>query len=210
MIFKGQDFNDILFPVHTLKRDVDIFSAFPKLRQYEEFNVKLPPTLPFDKVFKYLVFVYDQKSPYYLQIEDLVERKKQAVIDAGFAPSHKKGFSNYVKQMLNCENDEINKMIIRYCRLQSKDFTNLIASQEAFYQINIQLLKGISKLDEDPTKSAKLKAQLDKEAEDFNIRLNDKARRFLSQETNEHLQKELWDTAGEEAIILKLTPEDNA
>ncbi len=210
MIFKGQDFKDILFPVHTLKRDVDIFVSFPKLEQFEEFNAKLPASLPLDKVFKYIVFAYDQKSPYFLQIEDLVERKKSAVVDAGFQPSHKKGFSKSVRGMLNCQNDLINRMIIRYCRLQSKDFTNLISSQEAFYQINLQLLKGISAADEDAVKSAKEKAALDKAAEDFNVRLNEKARRLQSQENNESIADELWNMAEEEAIRSKLTPEDHA
>jgi hypothetical protein len=189
---------------------VDIFVVFPKLNDFDEFKAKLPPTLPKDKVFKYIVYAYDQKSPFYTQIEDLVERKKAAVREAGFEPTHKSGFNENVKQMLNCEFKEINLMIIRYCRLQGRDFTNLIASQEAFYQSNVQLISNIKDVGDDANKVAQDKSKLDELLTKHAERLNEKARKFLSQETAQGLHDDLWSMAEEEAMNIKITPEDFA
>ena len=207
--FKPVDYKDILYPVHTLKRGVSIFDSFPKLLDYQEFVVPLPGSISIDKVFKYIVFVYDAKSPFFNQIEDLVDRKKQAIVEAGFKPDNSGNFRDSVKDILNCEDNKVNKMIIRYCRMQGKDFTNLIASQEAYYQINLELIKGISK-EENALDVAKSKAQLDKLADEFNVRLNEKARAFLSQETAQGLHDDLWSLAEDESVNINLSPEDYA
>ena len=205
--FKTKDFNDLLFPVHTIKTGMDVFSLFPVLKDHIEFTIPLPATTPFLKVFKYIVFVYDAKSPFFNQIEDLVDRKKQAIVEAGFKPDKKGNFRDSIKAILNCEDGRVNKMIIRYCRMQGKDFTNLIASQEAYYQINAELMKGIDK-DDNALSVAKEKAVLDKLADEFNVRLNDKARDFLSQETAQGLHDALWSLAEDESAQINLTPED--
>jgi len=207
--FKTKDFNDLLFPVHTLKLGMDIFSVFPKLKDYGEFQTQLSATIPFLKVFKYIVFAYDEKSPFFRQIEDLVERKKAAILEAGFKPNKNGGFSEHVKSILNCEDGRVNKMIIRYCRMQGKDFTNLIASQEAYYQMNQQLMTGIDK-DDDALAVAKSKAQLDELVGKVNERLNEKARSFLSQEVAQGLHEELWSMAEDESANVTITPEDYA
>ncbi len=208
--FKPVDYKEILYPVHTLKKGMDIFNAFPKLLDYKEFGIKLPGELSINKVFKYIVYAYDQKSPFVTQIDDLVLRKKEAVQEAGFMAKNN-SFSAVVKDMLNCENEKVNKMIIRYCRLQGKDFTNLMASQEAFYQINVQLLSNIqTDNNDDAVAVAKKKAELDKAADDFNGRLNEKARRFLTQETAQGLHDDLWSLAEDEALNINISPEDYA
>lgn len=208
--FKSQDFKDVLYNVHTLKRSVDIFKEFPKLQEYEEFYPTLPSALPKDKVFKFIVYAYDQKSPFFTQIEDLIERKKAAVQEAGFTPHHKDGFSEPVKKMLNCEDKKINAMIIRYCRFQGKAFTNLVSSQEAFYQINLQLLSNIKSETDSAIKFSTEKAKLDDLATDYSERLDEKARKFLSQETAQGLHDDLWRLAEEEAMNIPITPEDYA
>lgn len=208
--FKSQDYKDILYPVHTLENGMDIFTAFPNLLDYEEFGVRIPASIPISKVFKYIVYAYDQKSPFVLQIDDLIERKKEAAQEAGFTPVKAYTFHDAVKKMLNCENKDINSMIIRYCKFQGKDWANLVASQEAFYQINLQLLSNIKSETDDAIAFAKNKASLDKAADEFNERLNDKARKFLTQETAQGLHDDLWSLAEDEANSIQISPEDFA
>jgi hypothetical protein len=209
--FKSQDFKEILFPVHNLKKGMDLFKAFPTLNKYEEFTkAKLPATLPLVKVFKYIVFTYDKKSPYYTQIDEQRERKIEAIKAAGFLPNHKNGFSDAVRGVLSCENQIVNAMIIRYCRLQGKEFTNLIASQEAYYQNNLQLISNIKSDDDDAIKFSTDKAKLDEQITKQGDRLNEKARAFLAQEEMSGLYDDLWEIAEEEAQNIKLTPEDYA
>jgi hypothetical protein len=208
--FKPRDFDSLLYKVHTLKKSVDIFDAFPELLDYKEFTLKTPAPLPMNKVFPYIVYVYDKKSPYVTQIDDLKERKIQAAIDVGFRTTHQRGFSESVIKMLNCEYDNINSMIIRYLRLQGKDVTGLAVDQEAYYQINLQIIKGIAKDDEDKNKTAKDKAVLSKVAGEMRTRLEEDARNFLEGEEARGLRDKLWDLAENEAEHIKLTPEDYA
>ncbi len=207
--FKPVDYKEILYPVHTLKKGMDIFDAFPKLLDYQEFGVILPGDLSINKVFKYIVYAYDQKSPFVTQIDDLVLRKKEAVQEAGFLANNNE-FSEAVKKMLNCENKKVNDMIIRYCCLQGKNWLNLVASLEAFFQINAQLLSNIKSDKDDAVETAKKKAALDKAADEFNERLDEKARRFLTQETAQPLHDRLWSLAEDEALNISISPEDYA
>jgi hypothetical protein len=208
--FKKQDYEEILYPVHTLKKGMDLFATFPKLLEHKEFQISLPASLNKEKVFTYIVYVYDKKSPFRTQIEDLRRRKIEAAMESGFSTSHNGGFSESVKGLLNCENTIINKMIIRYLRLQGKDFTGLVVDQEAYYQINLQQIEGISSTDNDALKTAKSKAELSKMATEYRERLDDSARNFLEQEEAIGLHNELWNLAEDEVKNIKLTPEDYA
>lgn len=208
--FKSQDFKDILYPVHTIGRGVDILKSFPKLADFEEFTVPLSSSIPFNKIFKYIVYAYDKKSPFFTQVEDLRERKILSMHEAGFESNHKKGFNEAVRMVLNCEHKKVNSMIIRYCRFQGMEFTNLAASQEAFYNSNLQLLSNIQSEDDDANKVAQDKAKLDELLTKHAERLNEKARGFLSQETAIGLHEELWVLVEDEAANIKLTPEDYA
>jgi hypothetical protein len=208
--FKPKDFESLLYHVHTVKKSMDIFEAFPELLDYSEFTLKTPASLPINKVLPYIIYVYDKKSPYVTQIDDLKERKIQAARDVGFRTTHQKGFSESAIKMLNCEYDNINSMIIRYLRLQGKDVTGLAVDQEAYYQINLQIIKGIEKTDDDKNKTAKDKAALSKVAGEMRTRLEEDSRNFLEGETAIKLQEKLWDLAENEAEHIKLTPEDYA
>lgn len=208
--FKKQDFNEILYPVHTLKKGMDLFETFPKLLDYKEFTSRLPASLSISKVFTYIVYVYDKKSPFRVQIEDLKTRKIEAAREAGFSTHHEGGFSDSVKSILNCTNVIVNKMIIRYLRMQGKDFTGLVVDQESYYDILLQQLEGIKNDDDDPLLTAKKKAELSSKANEFRERLDSSARDFLEQEEARGLHDELWSLAEDEAKNIKITPEDYA
>jgi len=203
--FRSQDFENLLFPVHTLTMSMNIFDTFPSLLDYDEFGKKLPPEIPINKVFKYIVYVYDKKSPFYNQIDDIITRKKEAAKEVEFLLTEEGEFCSEVKSVLNCENKNVNAMILRYCRMQSKEFTNIVASNEAFYQINLQLLSN-----GEGGSDTKEKATLDKLATDMAERLDDKVRKFLSQENSKSIEKDLWVLAEDEAANIKISPEDYA
>jgi len=200
--FRSQDYKDILFPVHALTSSMDIFETYPKLNDFSEFKKKLKPSLQINKVFKYIVYVYDQKSPFYTQVDDITNRKKEAAVEVDFPTNEDGEFIDEVIDILNCKNLDVNAMIIRYCRIQGQEFTNLAVSQEVFYQVNLQLLT----FSDDPAK----KAKLDDDATKMAKRLNEKSRAFLSQETKKSLYDELWSLAEDEAANIKITPEDYA
>lgn len=208
--FKSKDFDNILYPVHTLKKGMDLFSQFDELLNYKEFTEKIPQSTPIERVFKYIVFAYDSKSPYVTQINDLTERKIEAAKDAGFRTTHEKGFSDTVVKILNCQNDKVNAMIIRYLRMQGKDITGLAVDQEVYYQLNLRVLRGLSGTEDDKDAQAKVKAELSEKKDKMRLRLEENARNFLEQEKAQGLHEKLWELAENEAEHIKLTPEDYA
>jgi len=98
--FRSQDFENLLFPVHTLTMSMNIFDTFPSLLDYDEFGKKLPPEIPINKVFKYIVYVYDKKSPFYNQIDDIITRKKEAAKEVEFLLTEEGEFCSEVKSVL--------------------------------------------------------------------------------------------------------------
>ena len=85
-----------------------------------------------------------------------------------------------------------------------------LQAQEAFYQINLQLLSNIKSETDSAIKFSTEKAKLDDLATDYSERLDEKARKFLSQETAQGLHDDLWRLAEEEAMNIPITPEDYA
>lgn len=208
--FKSKDFENILYPVHTLKKSMDLFTEYHQLLDHKEFTKTLPASTPIEKVFKYIVFVYDSKSPYVTQISDLTDRKIQAAKDSGFRTTHTNGFSDTVIKMLNCQIDPINEMIIRYLRMQGKDITGLAVDQEVYYQLNLRVLRGLVGDEAEKDAQAKIKAQLSLDKDKMRLRLEENSRNFLQQEVAQGLHDKLWEIAGDEAEKIKLTPEDYA
>lgn len=208
--FKSKDFENILYPVHTLKKGMDIFDILPELLDYKEFTLPIPASIKREKLFTYIVYAYDSKSPYVTKIDNIKDRKIQAALDAGFRTTDAKGFTDSVLKMLNCENDNINEMIIRYLRIQGKDITGLAVDQEAYYQINLRIIRGLAGNDDEKDKQAEAKAKLSKQKDDMRLRLEENARNFLEQEIAIGLHKKLWELAEDEAEFIKLTPEDYA
>lgn len=211
MEFRSKDFDNILYPVHTLpKKGVDLFKEFPELLDYKEFTLSTPESVPIDKVFKYIVYAYDSKSPYVTQIDNLQERKIQAAKDAGFSQQHKDGFSQSVIQILNCEHDHVNEMIIRYLRLQGKDITGLATDQEVYYRLNLRVIRGLQGTEDQKDAQAAEQAKLSEQKDKMRERLEENARNFLEQEVAQGLHRKLWEEAEREAEHIKLTPEDYA
>jgi len=202
--FRSQDFKNVLFPVHTITNSMNLYEMYPTVFDFNEFQVQLHPGLSINRIFKYIVYVYDQGSPFYTQIDDLTERKKEAAKEAELKQVRGE-FTNETKAILNCENKKVNAMILRYCRIQGKEFANIVASNEAFYQLNLKLLSN-----NPDDGDAKEKAALDKSITDMAKRLNEKARAFLSQETAKGLKEDLWVLAEDEAANIMISPEDYA
>lgn len=105
------------------------------LKKYPEFRADLSecPGLPFNNIFKYIVLCYDRNSP----LRDgrtIMSRKVEAAIRAGFIAIDNK-FEEDVENLVRCEYQPINSMIIRYCRMQhSIKYSKLVLYEESFYK----------------------------------------------------------------------------
>lgn len=207
------DFSNLMYNVYEMPIGSNILSLFPKLKQYSEFSKieEASAKANLEKIFRYIVYFYDKNSPLKDDIENVIKRKIEAARLAGFVAkkeANKNVFSPIAKQMLNCQNQSINKMIIRYCRLQgSRNFSLLVSGQEAFYNTLLQLIDP----DDENAKETKDKQAVFSQAKKNSDQLRELEVELLSEDTNKYLTDDLYDYVEEEARKqLLLSPEDYA
>jgi len=207
------DFSNMMYNVNELPLGSNVLSVYPRLKQYVEFSKIEEATAKanLEKIFRYIVYFYDKNSPLKDSIENVIKRKIEAARLAGFIAKKEAGknvFSPIAKQMLNCQNESINKMIIRYCRMQgSRNFSLLVSGQEAFYNTLLQLIDP----DDENAKETKDKQAVFSQAKKNSDQLKELEVELLNEDTNKYLTDDLYDYVEEEARKqLLLSPEDYA
>lgn len=207
------DFSNLMYNINEVPVGSNILALFPKLKEYPEF-AKIEESSAkanLEKIFRYIVYFYDKNSPLKSSIDNIIKRKIEAARLAGFIAKKEAGknvFSAIAKQMLNCQNESINKMIIRYCRMQgSRNFSLLVAGQEAFFNTMIQLIDP----DSENAKETKDKQLVFSKAKENSDQLRELEVELLNEDTNKYIHEDLYDYVEEEARKqLLLSPEDYA
>jgi hypothetical protein len=138
MDFEKEEFDGLMLPVHNLPVDADLIKKFPELGKFPEFAEMVPEK---NKVIRYIVLFYDRKTPL-SRIESIPIRKAEAAKIAGFELEENK-FTEFVEEVLSCENTLVNAMIIRYLRLSNNHkFAMLSTTTELFYRSLQKQLDG--------------------------------------------------------------------
>jgi len=143
MEFNGQDFKELLFPCFDLKDGMDLFELFPVLKIYPEFKLEIA-LLSRVKVFKYINFLYDKKSPL-RSIDDFTKRSIEASQLAKFPIDDETNkYTEPYMEVLRDENNAILKMSLRFCRIQgSMAFSQLVIMEEIYYK-ELEQLKSMT------------------------------------------------------------------
>lgn len=212
--FKTSDFRGMMFPVHEAHtKHLNPLAAFPELKKYPEFE-KLKQRKMFGhiepmRLFSYMVYVYDRKSPFVIEFDNIMERKKKALLYLGVGGNAKK-FNDKVVDIMQCKHDDLNKMIIRFCRMQgSIEYSHLVANTEAYYHIMQEIVKEIRGVDaEDNAKIAKIKTEISIKAKEIVDTIDSLRKSLLSRDRNDKLDRVMWATIEEEIErTIRLSPE---
>jgi len=151
---KESDFDYLMFKVHLMPDKADPLEFFPKLKMFPEFKAKVDgikaPTL-----IKYIALTYDLNSPF-LKETNVARRKVEVGRYMNLQVTGEGKFIPVIESMMKCEIPEINKMIVRYVRLQNNHkYSLLVALDENFYK---RLEKTMDDVDE---KAQEIKATTD-------------------------------------------------
>lgn len=191
MNVEQKDFSGLLVPVHTLQGKQDPFDKFDIFKKHQEFY--LPISLPRRLVLKYIVYCYDQRSPFLH--ENIWTQKQFAAKEAGFEANDENKFLEIVENMIIGENPSINAMICRYVSLSNNiKWMKYVTLQEAYFKASQQLMEGESK---------KIKELTDIESE-----LEKTQNQLISYDNAANLKKQLFKLYIEEKVELR--PEDIA
>ena len=213
--YKKSEFSGLLFKVHEVEKHLDPLLAFPELKDYEEFVNGLQGVNYGSQLFRYIVYTYDRKSPYVRDFDNIIQRKKETAKDAGF--NHTAGkFTGKFLEIMDCTNFETNRMIVRYCRMQSAKWSLLVSGQESFYNSIQELItspsvspSSVSPLD-DSTKAAQGKMKLFEQSEKMLDKLEKLRRQIFVDDTNKNLAEQVYALIEEEISQYKLSPESRA
>jgi len=182
-------FNFFIFP-----KNKDPLKHFTKLKVYQEFTAPVH-NLSKLKVLAYISYMYDKNTPLNA-IQDILKRKVQAAELAGFKKEKGGVFSKIVENMMRCKNKAVNKMIIRYVRMQrNPKYSYLVTIEEAYYNELQKILEG------DDAGSYKKARDMQKDVETIGIEL-------MNEDNNKLLADDLYEFI--EMEKLELRPEDIA
>lgn len=140
--FAESEFSDMMFNVAEVPQQKHILNAFTKLRKIKEFSVKLN-SLHKDKLIRYIMFLYDAKSPFRVKFSNILKRKVEAAKGAGWMVLGNGLFEENVEAVLRGDNKHANQMIVAFVRLHRNfKYSYLIALEESFYRYLNETLSG--------------------------------------------------------------------
>ncbi len=170
MNYRESDYRLMMFNVSLLQKFDDPLVFWPELNKIEELaHAETGPYLPRDKVLRYIFLCYDKGSPVVLHNKDLIKRKYEAALLAGFELIDKK-FQRQVEDVIKCKDPLVNEMICAFVRLfGDDDFAYITSLKDALYAILPDVQKGEIK---DIDKVQKLKKEIDQVTEKILVRDN--------------------------------------
>lgn len=199
MDYNDSSFSGLMFNVFRVPEKSDILKTFPSLNRYKEFSAEM--SLDRNIVLRYIIYMYDQRTPL-RAIDNIFKRKNEAAILAKFPEDKKNPFKKEYEDVILNKNQVVNRMIIRFVRIQKNpSFSQLVSYEEAFYN-QLEKLRTDDREDQEKTKDLigntnQLRKNIDELTADL-----------LSGDENRNLQEELYTQIEYEQ--LGLSPEDIA
>lgn len=192
--FSKEDFKRMTYDMSQVGDGESVLAKYPDIAIYKSFT-KMLPNLDKDKVIKYIGYVYDKGSPYRVQYKDLNTRKIKVMSNLGYTFVNKR-FPDEIEEVILCNNDKVNAMIIDYCKLHANvEYSHLVVMETLYTNKMKEVIAGYftGKTSEiESIKESFVKAQDD----------------FLMSDKSKDLVKELY--RGIERERVELTPEDIA
>ncbi len=148
--FKGWKYDKIIDLPYTSK----VLEAYPHLKKYPELNPKkfLTKSVSFDKTLRYILIYYSDNI-LRKTIPEVMQRKKEAALLAGFQLNKEGKFHVQVEKILLCQNQHANRMIVRVLRRsENKKFLQLCVFEESLAKQMQKLIDGIGEKDRELTK----------------------------------------------------------
>lgn len=188
------EFREMTFDVVNMPKSAMVRSHFPILGKPIEF---MSPVLGINnnKLMKYIVLMYDPKSPLRTRIPDLASRKFNALAYAGFEFEDESGtFHMRLIEMAQGGIPEVNTMIFRFASIVSgPDYQFLIGLENSYFNALAQGFDDLKKM---------------KEAEQMRDTMDKYLQRILAGDDSMIIKQDFFDYVLEEKLGLK--PEDIA
>lgn len=219
-LFSDRDFDDMMYPVHTIKGGTNLMETFQALKQLPSFVTFNDPLLNREKCIRYVIYCYDRQSPIFKKFRtDDVKRKTTAAMYAKWVFDEQTGlFADAVNDLLMGFNKYVNLMIIDYVKqYQDPEYSVLVSGRESLFQ-KLQIIgtaiqkpgaaDGIK--DKDFLANEKKKGELYTQAEEMAHSLK-KLSEIILTDDNKLLKKDLYSVIDQnKKNELNISPEHRA
>lgn len=182
-----------MFNVNDMPDDVDPTKYYKKLQKWEEFKLSKWPVIKRNRIFKWIVLVYDKESPFAVKVTDIVQRKVEVARYANLIDRGIKEVSEDMKKILTNQDEDVNKAVVAYCRMhRSHKYSLVVALEEMYYA---DLLSARNNPDEFKGNLSKSQQELEKATLEFlnaddNPNLNDQLFAYMEDDRIENFRPE--------------------
>jgi hypothetical protein len=124
------EFEELTFNVSKLGSSDNVLKAFKELGMRPVFKLKIKNP---NKFFRYMIYMYDPKSPFVDLFPDIKERKANCAQGAGY--NYNNGFSEGVIEIFEGKNKMANTMIVGFLRMfNSHSWSHLQVLNNQYYK----------------------------------------------------------------------------
>lgn len=193
--FHSKEFQGMRYNVEKVPAGTPVTQYYKDLGKIREFKQSAGETIDNDKVNRYVLLLYDQKSPYRTKYHDILKRKVEVAHDLEFKILEDGKFESPIEAILMGKNEIVNKKIVQFVRMhRSFKYTYLVSIESAYYNLMLEILGG------DTRNISK--------AKDMRDDLEDSLLELLNQDSNPYLKDEVLRYMETERLALR--PEDIA
>jgi hypothetical protein len=184
------DFSKMMFDVSAVPQGQDLCNRFQKLGQIKEFQSYPHPDR--NRVIRYVVMMYDVKSPLRDTYPDLQLRKEAALDLAGFDKNAKGDYKDEkVHLIMDMKDEEVNALIFEYLKLQnSRTWMMIVSTEEMFLEYQKLIMEPIKKKDGEKEKDILAAADIKKKLREECNAMDSDLERFYKKLSGDDLQVE--------------------
>ena len=194
-VFADSEFDKMLFNVHRVPAQRSIVKAFSRLGKVPEFKRGVTGGIDKNKAIRYVCLMYDKNTPFRTRYPDIMKRKIEVAMHAGFKLEDGGIFPEKVEDMLSGKNASVNRLLVAFVRLhRNVKYSYLVSIEESFYFLMEEVTKGEMK------NLKQLKEIQDEIEETVMEMLNDDDNKLIKDDLFKYIEDER----------LKLRPEDIA
>jgi len=182
--FQESDFSRLMFPIMKMPDNIDPVKFFPKLQRWQEFYNTKWPIIKKNKVFRYIVLMYDKESPFLYRVNNILKRKVEVARYVKLVENPKM-VPEDVMDIFSGQDAKFNSMVIAYVRMFKDIKYALVVGLDNLFFSDLEKVQGGTSL---------------KTLPDTQKSLEDAITDLLSQDNSPQLRDELYSYMQEERL----------
>lgn len=182
-LFDSSQFSSLKYNVFAVPKDKMILKEMPALRNLKSFTDAAEERDDIDKIIRFIVAMYDSKSPFVKMFQAIDQRKKECATFAGFDLKKDEEILNHMFYFTNPRGEEdedledysfFSDMVIEFLRDQNhRIWAMIVSNEQTFYEYQKALLSEITAFttDKDKLNAISIKTKLMEDSDAISVRL---------------------------------------